>query len=177
MRSPGNLALDGIVHRVVVNVNGHSKNAHGHVCWHDKQDAINSIAIVVVEIVFRTSFDPCAIDLEEDWRQLVRALGDNDTLLVFPVIDLGILEEIPDEGLVVDDGDDKRGRSCVNDGIEAIVLEDLSWQIGVWLICEAIFDCADCNARVVETPEEVGVDQLRLHCRRSFLNVSQIGLT
>ena len=81
----------------------HAKDVHSHVRRHDEKQAVHAIAAVIEHVVHGFGLDPLAIDLEEERWQLVLALGEDDTLLVTPVINAGSLEKIADEGLIPDD--------------------------------------------------------------------------
>ena len=107
MRSPGNNTGDGVMDSVVVNMDGHTKNIHGRVHWHDEKNAALSVTVPVEQVVVSACLDPFAIDLEIQRRQVVGALGLNNTLGVLPVFDTGVGEHLEDQIFVVERGDDK----------------------------------------------------------------------
>ena len=64
MWNPANHSGFRVMHSVIVNVYGHTKDVERHVRRHDEEDAVLAITTIIVEIVDWTSFGPGTINLE-----------------------------------------------------------------------------------------------------------------
>jgi len=100
---PLHSASHWVVNSVIIDVDRHAENVHGHVRRHDEEQAVDPCALVIKFVVFSASLDPLAVDLEVNGWQLVGALREDDSLLVAPVIDVGLFEKVANERLVPDD--------------------------------------------------------------------------
>lgn len=115
MGSPGDLASDGIVDRVVVHMHGHSKDVEGDSRGSNEQHAV--VAREVNLIVYGTSLYPGCVDLEPQGRQLIDvfALGRHRPIGILPVIDSAIFEKLSHYVFKVEAGDVESGGTCIND--------------------------------------------------------------
>jgi len=98
MRRPIHSAFFRVVNSVVVDMDRHAKDVHGHVGRHDEQKAVNSLALVIKHVVTGTCFNPFTVDLEEKRRQtlLKGTFGQDHARLVSPVVNLSVFKHVTD---------------------------------------------------------------------------------
>ena len=91
---------DRVMHRVVIDEDGHTKDVHWHVGGEDPKNAA-SIAIVVEHVVLGARLYPRSIQLEPNRGQVSVTTALNGALRECPVIDLSVIEDGVDERFIV----------------------------------------------------------------------------
>lgn len=144
------------MHTVVVDMHRHSQDVHWWINGEDEQNTVIGVRIHIPQVVYRTSFQPCTVDLEPDAWQIVAALSDDNTLglVIDPIWDSSVLKYLDHQVLVVKGWDHKSWGTSIDDRVQGIILLIERVLIGL-LICECIAYNTNGNARVHGGPEEI----------------------
>ena len=100
MGCPIDRSGDRVMHRVVIDEDGHAQDVHWHVGGQDPKDAA-SVLIVVEHVVLSARLYPRSIQLEPNGGQVSVTTALNGALSELPIIDLRVIEDGVDERFIV----------------------------------------------------------------------------